>query len=38
MTDSRSTVNLNNQTEVESALAALADAKRIAAEEGDDSE
>ena len=38
MTDSRSKVNLNNQTEVKSALAALADAKRIAAEEGDESQ
>ena len=38
MNDNRSSVNLNNQTEVESTLAALADAKRIAAEKGDESQ
>jgi hypothetical protein len=38
MTDSRSSVNINNQTEVKSILAALADAKKIAAEKGDESQ
>lgn len=36
MTDNRPTINLNNHTEVESTLAALAAAKTIAAEKGDE--